>query len=100
MTVTQEGLKQLFYYPTQTFIINFITDTYYIMTRLVVTLNVKTENMAETCLYPGFVVQITFACLICVFVYFIVFLFFFFFFFFFFCVFFFFFFFLFLGVFL
>ena len=83
MTVTQEGLKQLFYYPTQTFIINFITDTYYIMTRLVVTLNVKTENMAETCLYPGFVVQITFACLICLFVYFIVFFFFFFFFFFF-----------------
>ena len=34
------------------------------MTRLVVTLNVKTENMAETCLYPGFVVQIMFACLI------------------------------------
>ena len=26
------------------------------MTRLVVTLNVKTENMVETCLYPGFVV--------------------------------------------
>ena len=45
------------------------------MTRLVVTLNVKTENMAETCLYPGFVVQIMFACLIliCLFVYFIVF---------------------------
>ena len=43
MTVTQEGLKLLFYYPTQTFIINFITDTYYIMTRLVVTLNVKTK---------------------------------------------------------
>ena len=44
------------------------------MTRLVVTLNVKTENMAETCLYPGFVVQIMFACLIliCLFVYFIV----------------------------
>ena len=45
------------------------------MTRLVVTLNVKTENMAETCLYHGFVVQIMFACLIliCLFVYFIVF---------------------------
>ena len=45
------------------------------MTRLVVTLNVKTENMAETCLYPGFVEQIMFACLIliCLFVYFIVF---------------------------
>ena len=45
------------------------------MTRLVVTLNGKTENMAETCLYPGFVVQIMFACLvlICLFVYFIVF---------------------------
>ena len=45
------------------------------MARLVVTLNVKTENMAETCLYPGFVVQIMFACLIliCLFVYFIVF---------------------------
>ena len=55
------------------------------MTRLVVTLNVKTENMAETCLYPGFVVQNMFACLIliCLFVYFIVFFFFFFFFFFF-----------------
>ena len=47
------------------------------MTRLVVTLNVKTENMAETCLYHGFVVQIMFACLIliCLFVYFIVFFF-------------------------
>ena len=56
------------------------------MARLVVTLNVKTENMAETCLYPGFVVQIMFACLvlICLFVYFIVFFFFFLFFFFFF----------------
>ena len=51
------------------------------MTRLVVTLNVKTENMAETCLYPGFVVQFMFACLIliCLFVYFIVVFFFFFF---------------------
>ena len=47
------------------------------MTRLVVTLNVKTENMAETCLYPGFVVQIMFACLIliCLFVSFIIFFF-------------------------
>ena len=50
------------------------------MTRLVVTLNVKTENMAETCLYPGFVVQNMFACLILIrlFVYFIVFFLFFF----------------------
>ena len=73
----------MFYYPTQTFIINFITDTYYIMTRLVVTLNVKTENMVETRLYPGFVVLIMFAylILICLFVYFIVVFFFFFFFF-------------------
>ena len=54
------------------------------MTRLVVTLNVKTENMAETSLYTDFVVQIMFACLIliCLFVYFIVFLFVFFIFFF------------------
>ena len=41
------------------------------MTRLVVTLNVKSENKVETCSYPGFVVQIMFACLIliCLFVY-------------------------------
>ena len=44
------------------------------MTRLVVTLNVKTENMVKACLCPGFVAQIMFACLIliCLFVYFIV----------------------------
>ena len=37
----------------------------------VVTLNVKSENKVETCSYPGFVVQIMFACLIliCLFVY-------------------------------
>ena len=41
------------------------------MTRLVVTLNVKSENKVETCSYPGFVVQLMFACLIliCLFVY-------------------------------
>ena len=41
------------------------------MTRLVVTLNVKSENKVERCSYPGFVVQIMFACLIliCLFVY-------------------------------
>ena len=50
---------------------NLIPYTYYIMTRLVVTLNVKSENKVETCSYPGFVVQIMFACLIliCLFVY-------------------------------
>ena len=41
------------------------------MTRLVVTLNVKSKNKVETCSYPGFVVEIMFACLIliCLFVY-------------------------------
>ena len=41
---------------------------------LVVTLNFKTENMYETCLYPGLLVQIIcllvlfrFACLFCLF---------------------------------
>ena len=50
---------------------NLIPYTYYIMTRMVVTLNVKSENKVETCSYPGFVVQIMFACLIliCLFVY-------------------------------
>ena len=50
---------------------NLIPYTYYIMTRLVVTLNVKSENKVETCSYPGFVVQLMFACLIliCLFVY-------------------------------
>ena len=50
---------------------NLIPYTYYIMTRLVVILNVKSENKVETCSYSGFVVQIMFACLIliCLFVY-------------------------------
>ena len=41
------------------------------MTRLIVTLNVKSEKKVETCSYPAFVVQIMFACLIliCLFVY-------------------------------
>ena len=50
---------------------NLIQYPYYIMTRLVETFNVKSENKVETCSYPGFVVQIMFACLIliCLFVY-------------------------------
>ena len=32
---------------------NLIPYTYFIMTRLVVTLNVKSENNVETCSYPG-----------------------------------------------
>ena len=39
------------------------------MTRLVVTLNVKSENKVETCSYPGFVVQIMFACLILIYLF-------------------------------